>query len=622
MAKINILDKQTIDKIAAGEVIDRPLNVVKELIENSIDAQASAITIEIKDGGISFIRVTDDGAGIEKSEIKKAFMAHATSKIEGAEDLLKISSLGFRGEALSTISAVSMVNVITKTEDSLTGTSFNIDGGIEGEMTDIGAPCGTTFIVKDLFYNVPVRRKFLKSAQTEGSYISDLLEHIALSHPEIAFKFINNGKIVFATSGNGSLKEVIYRIYGRDTADKVLPLNIDSEIIKVEGYLGKPELNRSSRNFETFFVNGRYVNCPLVSKAAEEGYSNYLMMHKFPFLILQLSVDPSEVDVNVHPSKMEIRLHNSEEIYSIISKAIEERLSERELIPDAYLDEPEKEAPIEVKKAPEPFEKVRMTSKSLAFNMDFEEDTEPIANDSGSFRLYEDTNISETKVTPSNEDPDSYPQIKEASQMELFEDRFLTEDSKDKYEIFGQLFKTYWLIGFSDKLFIMDQHAAHEKVKYERIVNALKEKRIATQSINPPVILELSTKEYDTVSDYLDSFTALGFEIEDFGLNSIALRGMPVDLYGCDELEFFREVLDELMDNPLKGELSVIHYKLASMACKAAVKGNMKMNEQGVRALLDELLTLDNPYNCPHGRPTLVSISKYEIEKKFKRIVT
>lgn len=620
MTTINILDEETIDKIAAGEVVERPLNVVKELTENAIDSGADAITVEIKDGGSSLIRVTDNGCGINKSQIKKAFLRHATSKIIKADDLLRISSLGFRGEALSSIAAVSVVEMISKEHDELLGFKYKIEASKEIELIDIGAPDGTTVIVKELFFNVPARKKFLKSNQTEGSYVADMMEHLALSHPEISIKFIQNNRTVFSTSGNGSLKEVVYRIYGKEISEKLIDFQIDNDLFNASGYLGKPEINRSNRNFENYFINGRYVHCDVINQAVEEGYKNFLMQHKFPFVILSFSFNPEVLDVNVHPQKMDIKLSNGEAIYPIIAEAVKKSLSNISLIPSVVLEEV-KEEKISIK-APEPFETNRI-KQSENEKQDYR------------FKLGQEFKPS-LSITPKKEAPivinndiedivvaktPDVVEVKEVSQLNLFDDDFLTKEASEEYEVLGQIFKTYWLIGFKDKLYIMDQHAAHEKVKYERLLVKLKNKTVSSQIINPPCVISLTAKEEAIITENLEAFIGLGFEIEDFGLGSIAIRAVPTDLYGCNEMEFFREILDELVENPLRGNHEVVLNKLASMACKSAVKGNTFMNELEVRALLDELLTLDNPYNCPHGRPTIISMSKYEIDRKFKRVI-
>ena len=645
MAVIHLLSQNTIDQIAAGEVVERPRSVVKELTENAIDARATAISVEIKEGGISLIRVTDNGSGIEKSEIRKAFLRHATSKIEDAQDLPHIHSLGFRGEALSSICAVSQMELITKTQEDFTGVHYQIEGGAECEFSEIGAPKGTTFLVRNLFYNVPARRKFLKQPQTEGSYVADLMEHLALSHPDISIKFIVNGQVRFQTSGNNQLKEVIYRIYGKEVTDHLIDFSLNGKSVHVRGFLGKPEQNRSNRNFEIFFVNGRYVHNDVLQKAVEEGYKQYLMQHKFPFCVLHFEFEPEDIDVNVHPAKMEIRLQHGAEVYAEIAAAIRDRLHEIELIPDVLLTE-EKEQTPQIRQAPEPFEVNRTYMERIQ---------EPVAeytrNQRQSGEQYE-TSRQQPEMVAEKETPyqaklsvqkilgdhpvnttesdlhhniiksTEHILVEKPVQLDLFEENFVDVKSRESYQILGQIFDTYWLIAFKDKLFIMDQHAAHEKVKYERLVKELKNKTVTSQQITPPVVLHLDSKEEQALLSYRDYFTSLGFEIEEFGTGSVAIRSMPVDLYGCEEMEFFREVLDELCENPMKDQPDVILNKLASMACKAAVKGNNGLTFEEVSALLDEMLTLDNPYHCPHGRPTIISMSKYEIEKKFKRIVT
>ena len=644
MPTINLLSQSTIDKIAAGEVVERPASVVKELLENAIDAGASAVTVELKEGGISLIRVTDNGCGIEKEQVQKAFLRHATSKITSIEDLTYVESLGFRGEALSSIAAVAQVEVITKTKEDLTGVKYSIAGGKEEDFEEIGAPSGTTFLIHNLFYNTPARKKFLKQPQTEAGYVADLMEHIALSKPEISVKFVNNGQVRFHTSGNGDLKEVIYRIYGKEMADAVISFEADNEICHVKGYIGKPEINRSNRNFEIYFMNGRFIKDDIISKAIEEGYRQYVMQHKFPFVVLHIEMQPQEIDVNVHPSKMQIRIHKGNEVYQFLSEAIKERLSRIEMIPRVVLTE-EKETQKEPLKAPEPFEVKRIE------NMVKEEI--PVYDISGGRKLEKsDVVQASTQQIPQIKDSlqkvvtsrvfgaetndKSYKNegihanvikagehilVERPAQLNLFEEKILSKDARNEYRIMGQIFDTYWLIAFQDKLLIIDQHAAHEKVKYERLVKELKEKQVSSQMLNPPLILSLTGKETQLLKDCMPHFETMGFEIEEFGSDAYAVRSMPVDLYGHNEKELFTEILDELSENPLKGTPDVILDKLASMACKAAVKGNNSMSTEEMESLIDELLTLDNPYHCPHGRPTIISMSKYEIEKKFKRII-
>ena len=626
MPQINLLSQSTIDQIAAGEVVERPLNVVKELTENAIDAGANAITVEIKDGGISLIRVTDNGCGIEKDQIKKAFLRHATSKISTIEDLNSIESLGFRGEALSSIAAVSQVEVITKTADELTGIRYAIAGGKEEELEEVGAPDGTTFLVHNLFYNIPARKKFLKQPQTEGSYVADMMEHLALSHPDRSIKFVNGGQVRFHTSGNGNLKEIIYRIYGRDTAEALIPFQYEGESFSVNGYLGKPELNRSNRNFEVCFMNGRYIRNDVIAKAMEEGYRSYLMQHKFPFYVLHFQMDQSAIDVNVHPAKMEIRIHQGKELYEELSKQVALGLQQRELIPEVKLVRETEEVKIP-QKTPEPFE-INRTRMLADTDTDYSTE-QPQMQDFLQNTTFNRV-IGEAFPAKKNKNAGIHDNIIKSAdqiivekpvQLELFEDRFLSEEARNSYQIMGQIFDTYWLVSLKDKLFIIDQHAAHEKVKYERLVKELETKSVASQALNPPVVISLTGKEEEILCEFKNSFAALGFEIEEFGSSAYMIRSMPADLYGCSEKEFFMNVLDEIADNPMKGAPDVILQKLASMACKAAVKGNHSLTEAEANALIDELLKLEDPYHCPHGRPTIISMTKYEIEKKFKRIL-
>ena len=656
MTAIQILDSATIDKIAAGEVVERPSSVVKELVENALDAGADAITVEIKEGGITFIRVTDNGSGIDSSQIRNAFMRHATSKIRSAEDLTHVVSLGFRGEALSSICAVAQVELITKTKDNLTGVRYVCEGAVEKECAEIGAPTGTTVLVKNLFFNTPVRRKFLKQPMTEGGYIIDLMEHMALSRPDTAFKLVVNGQVKFHTSGNGSLKEVIYRIYGKETASQLLPFEKETKGIKVEGFLGKPILNRSNRNFENYYINGRYIKSSLIAKALEDGYSNYLMQHKFPFTVLHFTIDTEMVDVNVHPTKMDVRFTGGNYLYDFVASSVAAALQQREMIPEALLSE-EKEEETQKVKVPEPFEQQRTRQfqvmeeqryeavrsprqdifireaaeeslKAMADNTSSDDDffvqiPAGVADSTPALRAEAPTEpAAPGTAMPANAEQ-AAPAVKAEppKQLNLFEEKMLTKENRPRYRILGQIFDTYWLIAFTDKLFIVDQHAAHEKVKYERLMKHYHEKDIVTQTLNPPIVVTLSAKEEATYLSCKDVFAGLGFEIEDFGGREYALRGVPVDLYGQEEKTLFLSVLDEMSEGPLHKDLTVVEEKLATMACKSAVKGNHSFSFAEMEALIDELLTLDNPYNCPHGRPTIISMSKYEIEKKFKRIV-
>ena len=676
MAEIKVLDSETIDKIAAGEVVERPASVVKELVENAIDAGADAVSVEIRDGGISLIRVTDNGSGLEKSQVPKAFLRHATSKIENADDLTRLTSLGFRGEALSSIAAVSQVEMITKTEKSLTGVRYCIEGGVQKDFQEIGAPDGTTFVVRNLFYNTPVRKKFLKQPPTEGSYVADLMEHMALSRPDVSFRFMIGTQTKFHTSGNGDLKEVIYRIYGREIANAVVPIQVTERGMKVEGYLGKPILVRSNRNFEVYFVNGRFIRSTIVAKAVEEGYREYLMQHKFPFCVLHFTMDPEFVDANVHPTKMDVRFSDNFEVTDFIARSVKGALVSREMIPEDRL-ETEKETLREEKNwreetrkipVPEPFEKSRKVIDAVAEETTYgtnapkpdafrkspvwervrsgengvktpeKKEEAPVVQDDFFVETTEDTLPKEHEKVLEEpkkavEEPEKvseepkkavdvpeFSELQKPKQLDLFEEKILTQNNRALYQIIGQVFDTYWMFQYQDKLCILDQHAAHEKVKYERFMKRYRENEVLSQTLFPPVILTLSGQEELILKECWDIFVRLGFEVESFGGKEYALRSVPVDLYGCSEREMFLSVLDELESGVTRQSPGVVEEKIASMSCKAAVKGNNRLSREEADQLIDELLTLDNPYNCPHGRPTIITISKYEMEKKFKRI--
>lgn len=649
MAKINILDNQTIDKIAAGEVVERPASVVKELVENAIDAGASAVTVEIKEGGTTLIRVTDNGGGIEKSQVENAFLRHATSKITSAEDLTSLVSLGFRGEALASIAAVAQVELITKTPEELTGIRYVIEGGVEKEREEIGAPTGTTLIVRNLFFNTPPRRKFLKMPRTEGSYVAELMEHLAMSNPQISFKFLLNGQTKFYTTGSGDLREIVYRIYGKEISGELLDFSCEREGMRITGLLGKPAINRANRSFEIFYINGRYIRSILISKAVEEGYREYLMQHKFPFCILHFQIDTEKIDVNVHPSKLEVRIADGPAFHEAVKEAVFNALHGREMIPEVTLadkrecrtvggqeDEEKRqenaeenglageknsglEGVVECRtkeriSTPEPFEERRIAEMRQSIRNRKQEWE-------GNF-LRQDVPRYGVHVNPQ---PISEAQPQEDGtaheQMNLFDSRILSQETRPQFEIIGQIFDTYWLITFENKLLIVDQHAAHEKVRYERLIKRFREKNPLSQTLNPPTILTLNNREKECLTAHREDFEALGFVVEEFGGNDYAIRGVPMDLYGYGEGEFFGEVLDELMEEAVTGTPESVRIRIATMACKAAVKGNMRISRAEMESLLDELLTLENPYNCPHGRPTIISMTKQELERKFKRIV-
>lgn len=680
MAKIELLAQETIDKIAAGEVVERPASVVKELVENALDAGATAITVEIKEGGISFIRITDNGCGIEKSQVKLAFMRHSTSKIRKVEDLLNVSSLGFRGEALSSISAVSRVELITKTYEDLTGSRYVIEGSKEIAFEEIGAPEGTTFLIKDLFYNVPARRKFLKTAQTEGSYISDIVEKLALSHPDVSFKFINGSQTKLHTSGNGNRRDLIYHIYGREIAGSLFEVEYRGENFSVSGFIGKPVITRGNRNYENFFVNGRYIKSPLLSKAVEEGYKNFLMQHQYPFVDLYFSFDADQLDVNVHPTKMELRIENNQEVYREVCNMVYNKLSHRDLIPDVPVKEEDRPRNIvrEYKEPiPEPFESRRLNdirakvakdspyearyperrpvpqfvadrTKAVAENAsvsnvrtgvkysapdnlginttseDISGKTNYVAESHAAYGTVNNAgDLSSTDNVKNINPANTEPEIIEGEQqtLEQLNPSFMSKDARKKHKIIGQLFKTYWLIEYEDKLFIIDQHAAHEKVLFERTMAKIKDKEFTSQIISPPIVLSLDARETEMLEKYREQIERLGYEVEHFGGKEYMISAIPDNLYKIDMKDLFIEMLDDFSDMTGRETPDLILEKVASMSCKAAVKGNDELSSAEMDELIEELLTLDNPYNCPHGRPTIISMSKYEIEKKFKRIV-
>ena len=643
MAKIQLLDQKTIDNIAAGEVIERPASVVKELVENAVDANANAITVEIKDGGMTLIRVTDNGIGIPKDQVKTAFLRHATSKIRSVEDLLSVSSLGFRGEALSSISAVAQVELVTKTAESFSGVSYKIYGGEEEAFDDIGAPDGTTFLVKNLFYNTPARRKFLKSATTEAGYVEQMMVHIALSHPKISFKFIHNNKNKIYTSGNGKVKDIIYHIYGRDVAGALIPVQAQSEDVKVTGFVAKPYVSRGNRNYESYFINGRYIKSSIIYKAIEEGYRTFTMKHRYPFVCLDFKINQELLDVNVHPTKMEIRFRNGREIYELVVDTVKEALLQKDLVQDVLRETPKKKEQPKTKevKKPEPFEVNRRKEETQKMDQtmkDFAKMRQSQTNQQGhrakpegmkQDRLKSESSQTAKKPTYAglnyNTQKKEFPQYKtdelSSNQMTLREDPVFSVQARPDRKILGQLFKTYWLIEYEDQLFIMDQHAAHEKVNYESLMKNFQEKEIYSQRLEPPMVVTVSMMEAEALERYRDAFAGLGFTIESFGGNEYCIREVPANLYGIGERDLFMELLDAVSQENGTMDTEVIASKIATMACKMSIKGNQRVSLMEVEHLLDELMKLENPYQCPHGRPTIIKMSKYEIDKKFKRIV-
>lgn len=716
---IKVLDQNTINKIAAGEVIEKPSSVIKELVENSIDSGATAVTVEVKGGGLSFLRVTDNGAGIKKDEVKLAFLRHATSKLVTVEDLLSISSLGFRGEALASIAAVAQVEMITKIADDVTGLRYQIHGGKEISSEEIGAPGGTTIIVRNLFYNTPARKKFMKTDATETSYIYDLMCRICMSHPEISFKFIANGTDKLFTSGNGKLRDIIYHIYGRDITSNLLEINAENDYMKISGYIARPCISRGNRSFEGYYVNHRYIKSAVLTKAIEDAFRTFVMIHKFPFTEINFQVRPDLLDVNVHPTKMELKFANSQDIYSFTYNAIRETLLFKELIPDVAPGKdpkPETFKKRDVGRAPEAFENKRreaivraeertvpqsqpeqlrpaepqsqpeqlrsaetQTSPQQLCPIEPQTSSQPVrpvieiidetssSNNKGSDvidnnktekpagnYIYADRNndlereivqnrnvVNESpaytapaparpSVTAATQDStvsaaSDAAYIEEAGkkyvQQDMFQEKFLTKEARAKHRLIGQLFKTYWLIEYDGKFFIMDQHAAHEKVKYEELMENYKNKKIYSQYLMPPAVVTLSAAEIEFLYENMEMFEALGYQIENFGGREFKLNAVPDNLFGLDGRELFIDFIADASSSAKKVTIDTFIHKLSTMACKAAIKGNTEISFKEADALIDQLLKLENPYTCPHGRPTVISMTEAEIEKKFKRIV-
>lgn len=680
MPEIQLLDQATINQIAAGEVIDRPSSVVKELLENAIDAKATAITVEIKDGGISFIRITDNGCGIEKDQVRKAFLRHATSKLHTIDDLLDIGSLGFRGEALSSIAAIAQVELISKPPEAMLGISYQIEDGEEKSLTQIGAPDGTTILVRNLFYHVPARKKFLKTAATEGNYINQLMENMAMLRPDISMRFINGGQNKLYTSGNGRLKDLIYTIYGREISSNVLEINYECPLFAVTGYIGKPIISRGNRTFENYYINGRFVKSRLIAAAIEQAYKPFMMQHRYPFTVLHIKIKPELIDVNVHPAKMEVRFQQENEIYELLAGAIENTLRGKEFIPDVSDDGKAEKKVQEKQKLPEPFEQRRLqamkeiippppaehktqneqkpsaehktqseqkiftenkiqSEQKLPKNEEQPKVPSKLSDPSGEYKIEKKQTIKDSdskwelasgihkrigqdvSQTVNQMPPQPEQKSEKPEQQTLFTEPLLSEKARIHHRLIGQLFDTYWLIQYGNQLYIMDQHAAHEKVNYERLMEAYRKKERITQFVSPPMVISLTRAEETILEEFKSEFERIGFTIEPYGGREYAISEIPANLYGINEKELFLEMLSDLEDRGSMQPSELIASKLASMSCKAAIKGGQKISFQEADALVSQLLTLENPYACPHGRPTIITMTKYELEKKFKRIV-
>ena len=656
MPEIQLLDQATINQIAAGEVIDRPSSVVKELLENAIDAKATAITVEIKDGGISFIRITDNGCGIEKDQVRKAFLRHATSKLHTIDDLLDIGSLGFRGEALSSIAAIAQVELISKPPEAMLGISYQIEDGEEKSLTQIGAPDGTTILVRNLFYHVPARKKFLKTAATEGNYINQLMENMAMLRPDISMRFINGGQNKLYTSGNGRLKDLIYTIYGREISSNVLEINYECPLFTVTGYIGKPIISRGNRTFENYYINGRFVKSRLIAAAIEQAYKPFMMQHRYPFTVLHIKIKPELIDVNVHPAKMEVRFQQENEIYELLAGAIENTLRGKEFIPDVSDDGKAEKKVQEKQKLPEPFEQRRLqamkeiippppaehktqSEQKLPRNEEQPKVPSKLSEPASEYKAEKKQTIKDSDskwesasgihkrigqdVSQTVNQMPTQPEqkLEKPEQQTLFTEPLLSEKARIHHRLIGQLFDTYWLIQYGNQLYIMDQHAAHEKVNYERLMEAYRKKERITQFVSPPMVISLTRAEEAILEEFKSEFERIGFTIEPYGGREYAISEIPANLYGINEKDLFLEMLSDLEDRGSMQPSELIASKLASMSCKAAIKGGQKISFQEADALVSQLLTLENPYACPHGRPTIITMTKYELEKKFKRIV-
>ncbi len=679
MANIQVLDQITIDKIAAGEVIERPASIVKELVENAIDAGSTAVTVEIRDGGISFIRIMDNGCGIPKEEVPLAFLRHSTSKIRSVEDLTTVASLGFRGEALSSIAAIAQVEFITKQRDSMLGTRYQIEGGVEKSIEDAGARDGSTFLIRNIFYNTPARRKFLKTAMTEAGHVNELMIRLALSHPEVSFEFINNGQTKLHTSGNGRLKDAIYNVFGRDIAMNLLQVLAEMNGMKVTGYIGKPLISRGNRNYENYYINGRYVKSNIIAKAIEDGYKDFIMQHKYPFTVLHFEVNGENIDVNVHPTKMELRFSNQQQVYNFVYEAVQTALHQKELIPKVEAPEAREipqakpEFKSQVNEVPVPYVEIKKADSKKEISVQAKIPTRPpqeeekkldyfmqkmkervtsyhnqhsqaeVKNKQEIHRpkeqadriretvTYAKSNAQMQKEIPVKTEPVKSQMVKtevckidteKIEQLNLFEEKLLTKEAIPEHKIIGQLFDTYWMVEFHDQLYIIDQHAAHERVLYEKTLRGMKTREFTSQYLSPPIVLNLTMQEEEVLNTHMDSFTGIGFEIEPFGGSSYAVRAVPDNLFSIAKKDLLIEMLDGLMEG-INSSVApdLLAEKIASMSCKAAVKGNSRLSRQEVEVLIEDLLKLENPYHCPHGRPTIISMTKRELEKKFKRIV-
>ena len=637
--KIHVLGTDTVNQIAAGEVIERPSSIVKELVENAIDAHASQVTVEIRGGGIEYLRVSDNGDGIAEDDLKNAFLPHATSKIRSLSDLESIMSFGFRGEALSSIAAVSDVELITKTKEDFFSHRILVKGGEIGKVEEVAGVDGSTFIIRNLFYNVPARKKFLYSESTESNRVEDIVEKLALANHQVSFHFIRDGKTRFQSLGSSRIQDIVYSIYGKEQSKESLPLEgayYPSSItgmptVHIRGLLGRPNVTRANRQFELFFVNGRYVHDALLSRALEDAYKPFLMQHKFPFAILFLDITPSLMDVNVHPQKLEVRFQNREQIYQAVFNAVNVALSHANLIDQnplsPFLQEEKAEKKIGIPKREGNREEesvVPLTEPSLR---KLSEERRTVYSEFDLTKSLEKHSLSEEQQSLAEpEVPFDAPKTEKQTewnsipkQESLFSAPFLSEEARKSHRIIGEIFRTYWLIEYEESLYIMDQHAAHEKVNFERMMKRKREKKQMSQNILP-LSIHLQNKEKEILFTYSGTFQEMGYQWDEEA-GGVRLTAIPVDFPSVDKEEVFLEILDGLSEDSEQLSGESLYNKIASMSCKAAIKGNQQISFQECDALLDELLQLENPFACPHGRPTIIAFRKQDLEKMFKRIV-
>lgn len=631
MKRITVLDDETSNKIAAGEVIERPLSVVKELVENSIDSKSKNVTIELIDGGEKVIRVIDNGMGIYHEDVEKAFLPHATSKIQHIDDLFKIKTLGFRGEALPSIASVSKLKIITKTEDAEYGTQLELDGGKILSKKLVGFNNGTLIEVVDLFYNVPARKKFLKSNQREAALINDIISRIALSHPNISFKLYNNNKLLLNTIGNNNLKDTILSIYGKNTISNLSEFEGHCDIASIHGFLGNQELSRGNRNNQSIFINGRYIKNKMITTAVENAVKSFFMINKFPFFILYLDVFPDMIDVNVHPTKAEVKFQEDKVIFKLvfdtihvsIRDSIKESLKAEEnkyLSEDTFPINEDKytvQVPIDLKTIENAYSKCEMESLK---NYNTAQFSTPIFIDKPFITNFENNENNEN-MNKDNEVEIHQAPIEEVIEVNVYEKEEKYNNIFSQFKLIGQFDKTYILLQGSDGLYILDQHAAHEKVIFSRYLKQLKNEDVNSQILISSQVVELSNDDFQIYLENKDIFDKTGFKIEVFGDNTINIREVPIILGKPEVKTLFMDILDNLRNLGNGSTLDVKYNKIATLACKSAVKANDELKEIEMKSLLSSLEHIEDPFNCPHGRPTIIKITFTELEKRFKRIV-